>query len=401
MAKPEKKKKEVTELEDLLVKEVSMVDHPAILRTFVIVKRQNTEDQTMAREAFAAGDTGDHVVEEDADESEAVIKEAAEATAEAAEDEDAGTVDLLELVEYEDAEAETEEDEEEADPDSEGEIQEILKAVTVAQAFKPLNAALQQMMGATNDTKKLGKKQLTKEVSSKFRGIMLALNLISGKGKVKTEKAEAGTAKAATAALQKLMSLVNTLKGMKQTEAFPGKLATQAKAIAGSISGLLATSPATSKKKQKAEATVAKAKGTDDPIVIIKAGKKMKKIRLAKLREAVTLLSSILKELEGDDKMVKEAKTEDTKADKVEKKEEAKPTEETEGASATLAEIKDGITKLGEAIKGLGDSVETVTKRVTDLEGTAPESNADEDPPEEVKKKRNLWDGVIPDYKKR
>jgi DNA-binding HxlR family transcriptional regulator len=399
MAK-QKKKTEVTDLEDLQVKEVSLVDRPANLRTFLIVKRATEE--IMPREAFAAGDdTGDYVVEEQDEEtvSEEVIKEAAKATAEAAEDEGGDTVDLLELVE-------DEEDADDAEPDPEGEIQEILKAVTVAQAFKPLNAALQSMMGATNEAKKVGKNKISKETASKFRSVMLALNLISGKGKIETQKAEGEAGKTATAALQKLMKLVNTLKGMKQTDAFPGNLASEAKAIAGSISGLLATSP-TAASKKKAEAKVTKAEGTDDnPIVVIKAGKKMKKTRLAKLREAVTLLSSILKELEGD-KMAKkqdepakkpeDAKTEDTKADKVEKAEtETKPEDAT-----ALSEIKEGIAKLGEAITGLGEKVETVNKRVADLEGTAPEGNAEEDPPEEVKKKAGLWDNVIPDYKAR
>jgi len=401
MAKPDKKT-EVTDLEDLQVKEVSIVDHPANLRTFLIVKRA-TEDLTMAREAFAAGDdTGDHEVEEQDEETEDVIKDAAEATAEAAE-EDADAIDLLELTE--DEEDDEEEDEEEEEPDPEGEIQEILKAVTVAQAFKPLNAALGQLMKATNEVKKLGKKALTKEVTSKLRVVMLALNMISGKGKVKTEKAEGGAIAVATASLQKLMTLVNTLKGMKQTDAFPGKLASEAKAIAGSISGMLATSPtAASKKKQKAEAQVSKAEGTDDnPIVIIKAGSKMKKTRLAKLREAVTLLSSILKELEGDKMTKKEdeaAKTEDAKeekkADKVEKAEDEAKTEAKPDTSAEA--IKEGFAKLGEAINGLGDKLEDITKRVGDLEGTAPEGNAEPDPPEEVKKAKNIWDNVIPNY---
>lgn len=270
-------------------------------------------------------------------------------------------------------------------------LTEIFKAGTAGQALRGLTSALERLMSVTNALKGLGEKPIPPGLLGVIRAIMGALNLIAGGGaKGKTEKVQQATMQAATSALQRLMALVRKVKAMDANEPFPADAAAEAKAIAGLLSGLLGRYPSPRAMAAKREQGVDDERpGTggsaDDPIIIFKAGAKMRQARLSKLRQAVEILNKLMEEL-------------DSQPEKATKNEEPQAMTKQEVQQIVEQAVADFVTKLDEATAGIAEKIDAVGKRVDGLENVQPAGEGGDDPPvEEVtKKKPGLWSNIIP-----
>jgi hypothetical protein len=390
-----------TRLEELEVEEVSIVDRPANRVRFLIVKRQEDE---MPRSAMPADDRSD--VRND--DPTVTIEEPEQ-------DDDEALALLLELNELEvDDDPEIDDDPKPPTPpieDStdESSFSQIFKAGNAGGALKVAQAGLQKLMGAVNAMKRLGDKPLTPPVIGVLRGVAGALNLMAGAGKSKdkdkTEKVQEGTLKQATAAMERLMSLVNRLKEMDASADVPGEVYTEAKAIAGLIQGLLQKYPSPtaggdkgekgdSKTEKRFEVFVPRdAKADDaDPEIIVKAGAKMKRTRLSKLKQAVKLLTEVLGEIDPED--IDRGK----KKGKVTKGDDDNPSA-LEAAIITVAEtVKSLGERMDKLVEDLTSKIGEVTKRVETIEGEAPAgTDTDDDSATTMKKGagQSLFHNVI------
>ena len=125
----------------------------------------------------------------------------------------------------------------------------------------------------------------------------------------------------------------------------------------------------------------------DDPMLVIKAGAKMRKARLTQFEQAVTVLQGILSELKG---IPAAGGTEKVSKD--------------EGASvvATVATMLDGIkTSMAARLAGIQKAVDGVVARVERIESVRPEGNGAVDPTPIKKADPNddsnpdFWSGVL------
>lgn len=163
------------------------------------------------------------------------------------------------------------------------------------------------------------------------------------------------------------------------------------------------------------------ASGGDDPEILIqKAGAKMKRSRLSMLEKAVNALVSILNEIKGDqssgDKKTQKSNeetqnmsTEDTKDPKPEDKPDvtSKDTKDAEpevtATAVVTKEWAEGITKqvsdlaarVEEMAKVVAEKVDAIAKKVDDFENTIPDGNSDGDPESTEKAKKSFWGGRI------
>lgn len=374
-----KKKEEAdAELEDLDVREVSIVDRPAIKRRFLIVKRDNgpeedmpkvkvskDEDSSLLDLLFGSDDDkpdmdqdADIVLDEDID-LEAITKTAVE-----------GTGKIVSVMV--------------------GKLTKVVSTLKSAEAAVPADAATE-----------------VKSIAKTLGGLVQKLG---GKGADdKTEKAADSPAllKVCSASLQQLMSAATKIKEIsKSAEEVPaaliGSISVAAVALAKSVTAPKADAEAgstaddTADDKGKTKTTkkdeplfrVFVTKGDEDnPEIIVKAGAKMKKLRLNQFRKAVSTLASLLKELEGD--------TSDS--DKgVQKSDVSEIVNAGLAKGFELLEKKLGAT-VTDTVKA---SIEAVTKRLEAVEDTVPAGNGDADAtetkPDEVKKTEGgMWSSVF------
>jgi hypothetical protein len=127
-------------------------------------------------------------------------------------------------------------------------------------------------------------------------------------------------------------------------------------------------------------------------MLILKRGAKMKKARLNQLKKAIETLNSILSELQGDEGGDDAGKGKTQKA--------AAPDiaqQLAKGFEALEGRIGEKIT---EALKPVNEALETVTKRVDDIDGETSGGNGEGDP-EETKVVKNdgakpgMWDSLF------
>lgn len=384
-------------LTDLDVREVSVVDRPANKRRFLIVKRDDGNlavirmEEPMSRTAIpreAAEEFG-HILLSDGDDKATILK-------------DDDIADLVGLGE-EDGE------EEETEAAADGEIVEVEKGVK-DEAIKIAKAALQRLMSIVNKLKGASKEKggkLPAPLSNEVRTLAQALSALAqklgGKGKGKdtddaAEKAVSDAVGGLTAAVEKLMEVVNALKALDQAATeVPGEIVTQIQGVATMLAQVASRFGAgeeapeegaadAKKKPEKPEAEQAqkikrpevfvKRSDDGDPEVIIKAGRKMKRTRLSLFKKAVEMLQEILREI-------------DAAAARADAEEPQRRQTKTEADNDSFQ------AKLLETLTSIKDEVGKVTKRVSDLEGTHP-AGSEEDPPEVVEKKRTgIWGSVF------
>jgi len=397
-------------LEDLDVREVSVVDRPANKRKFLIVKSVDgleviRMEEGMPRNAIPANRAEEmgFVPVPVQDEPAPVAKE---------EDTDDSLLDLFGFGDDLDPENPDVVD----DGDDDGEVVIVTKGVK-AMALKETNAALQNMMKVTNTLRGLAEKsgEVSKEVAAQFGQISEAITATlakmgekGGDGDDKDAAHKAADAAAVFAAckatVERLMACVNKIKALDDNaEEIPADVKADLAKIAKAL-GIMAqkfggagdtqddkgddqADKGKAQKREGLEIFLKHGSDGDDPEVILKAGAKMRRARLSKLKAAIKALNEVLIELDPSEKL----DDDDGKDDKKGKK---KPAKKSEGPS--LGEkLVGAITTLTEKVDGLGTQVQDITKRVGEMEDTRPAGATNDDPPAEVQKKQSMWSGII------
>jgi len=306
----EKEKESASRLEDLDVREVSVVDRPANQRRFLIIKRDDSVTLAMEEEMPTPENTGIST-DSNSDLFELLLSgDNVEITAKVADDDDAG------LAALEGNEAKTF-----------AGMEEIFKAEHVSEMLGGAQKVLRVLMNAVSALKGLGEKDPTPAIVSQMKAVAEALEMLTGGkeagGSDKTEKVDANALQAATAALEKLMAVVDKLKGLSGDDTTPPALLSELKAVGKVVASLAAkfagpagdsgeTDEQMADKDKNNEKDGKVSKG-DDPVVVVKVGAKMRQARLSQLRKVVEILSTLLKDLEGSQE--KEAKPPVKKAD--------------------------------------------------------------------------------------
>lgn len=384
-------------LEDLDVREVSVVDRPANRRRFLIVKRATSE--------LAANQEGD----------EMAVAASAVHVGKGAKGGEESLLDLLGLSLID----EDEDEGTEAEGDDEGVPEVTLKAADRGQLCKALEAAVQKLSAASTrldgDDKEAAVKGATADVKAVAAQLSKLADSLGGgkpegggdKGEANagdaegTEKADSGKLKAGiNKATGKLMKLVQSLKAEKadmpsdvpDTLREIADMLDAAMEAAGGGGGEEETEAAKAKKTTKAveplEVFVQHGDGTD-PAIIFKRGAKMKKARLNAFKKAVETLQGLLQELErgdavdnaGDKGATTKAATPDLTAALV------------KGFEALEAKVN---TAIAEAIKPLGEKLDGVKKKVDGIDGAA--AGAGDGDGDEVTKRdssKNFWGSVF------
>lgn len=389
---PRKRSKKPTHrLEELDVREVSLVDRPANQKPFLIVKCEGVPNELTEAEAMAKRAA---VAASEAKPTGVVIEiegiEKLDPLAELVDDEEEPTPDPVSKDEVEDdPEVEIEDD----DSETEGEDDEP-QPVTKESAVKLTSESLTRLMDVVNAISKAD--ALEDSHASELRDIAKALSPEASAAEVAKEEAR----KVTTNALAELMNTVSLVKSLDDSiDELPDTVTKKIDEIAASLIGVadvaIAKEEVTNPDQEEPQIVVYKSGRDDGDLdLVIKRGAKMKTTRLSKLKEAHAMLTKLIEELEGEkaasDGGGKKKKT--TKSDET-----PTETEETEGVDveSIVAKVTDGvksmlvdsIKKVNETLNGLKGEIDAVTKRVDDVDGTVPDGNADdEEEPEETKK---------------
>lgn len=317
--------------------------------------------------------------------------------------------DLADLLGAEDGDVPSDEDAamDETDPEPEPEPEPIEKGA-VGEAIKIAKAAVQRLMSVVNKLKsqKEGSAKLPPPLANDVRTVARALAALAeklgGKGDkeegdkdAKTEKAAKDALAGVTAALERLMSVVNRLKALEPDAEVPKAVVNELRGVATALNSLVSRygypeqdrdGKGKGKDKEKDGDGKGKTEKLDrpevfilksddqDPEMIIKAGRKMKRTRFSLFKKAVEMLTEILKELEDAKAGAAPAPKKPSKAEKAD---------------------DDFQKQMLEGIAGIKEEVGKVSKRVDELE-TARPAGADEDPPKPVEKKgKGLWSSVL------
>ena len=283
------------------------------------------------------------------------------------------------------------EGEADAAADAAGDSEVVTKAVKAGAGAKSAKTALAAITRIVNQAKDLGDKPLSPAMIASLKTVMNQLNLMGGQVSSakekdkdeKTEKVEGSTMRALTAAMEKLTALSNKLGEMEADADIADAQGSEMRSIAASLGAIIDKygKPATQTEKRDIE--IFKAMGSEndaDPVIVFKAGAKMKRIRLSQFKRAVEALQSILKELAGE----QVAKT-------------------APAAAVDLTPVTKAIEAMGgkvdKKIETIGKSVDVLTKRLEAVEGIRPTGAGDGDPPEgtEVKKSEDDigWGSVL------
>lgn len=405
-AQPRKRSKKPTHrLEELDVREVSLVDRPANQKPFVIVKCEGgiptelPEAEEMARRsAVAASESTPGVVIEKT--KGGVVIEI----------DDISQLDPLDVVD-DDEETHVDKNEaegDEADTDDTGEGEEdsdsdqlVIKASTLTL----VSESLTRLMDVVNAISKADALEDTH--TAELRDIAKALSPEANTADVTAEDAR----KVTTDALSKLMTTVNLVKALDdEIDALPDAVTKQIDEIAANLNGVAASTieknndEVTNPESDEPKIIVYKSERDDGDLdLVIKRGAKMKTTRLSKLREAHAMLSKLIEELEGEQaasdggKKKKTTKSDDTQ-EGVDV--EALVSEVTGAVKKTIADVAKTIN---ETLNGLKGEIDTVTKRMDEADGTVPDGHADDDEtgdddPEAVKKakeKEASFDNIL------
>lgn len=177
------------------------------------------------------------------------------------------------------------------------------------------------------------------------------------------EKAGGDALKAMTAALGKLMAIVNQLKGMDAGSSLPPPLAASIRSVAEAM--LASVEQRAAKKSDEPLVTVYRSAGADDgdPVVVLQIGNKMARKRLSDLEKAKDLIDSIIREVKGEER---EAGRMMGKA----------AADVAEAVAKTQSEVQKGFEAMAEKLNG-------IVERVDRLEGARPAGVGDADPPEQ------------------
>lgn len=447
-----KKQEAEATLEDLDVREVSVVDRPANRRRFLIVKRDDgstdiVEENEMSRRAIPPHQREQHGLRRIEKPTVAVEKD--EELAATADDdaeinvvEDLSAADLFELFPAEEVDA-ISQDEDETEPPVEEELESEIIAITkqskAGEVLRAVNTWVGQLTSVVNqirreegapaqasdeekkkaaseddgdkkkeeeeakdkDKKKEKAATISAATAGKVSAISTAikqwLSRVSGsdEGKTKDGKTQKAAAATATAALQRLMAASNTLKGMDAGAEVPAAIMSSLALVARTLDSVVSTHGPQQQNEDKKKTTKSERlkifvekSDTDDPELVLvgKAGAKMKRTRLSKLRQVMQILSSLLKEVDPES-----LKDEDKSKGK---KKTTKVDDSDNRGTLDLSGLEGLIEKVVSAsVDKLTDRFDSIEKRIDDID-TAPAGRSAEDPPdteeaEMIEKKEN------------
>lgn len=383
------------ELEELEVREVSLVDRPANRRKFLITKR----------------DDGNLSIQREEQEMGNQVKSGQEATTKNT-DQGINLLDILGL-----SIPEIQEPSASVELPGSGEPVEKTAQPQVVKSVTAILARLTKVASQCKGEQKSVPDGVVRELAAVAQVINeLASELAGGDpGAEKATKAEGNLEQVVTKAIDMLMKVAEQVKGMDPaTEKFPEGVAKALKTVASLLESAAASSggdkqdapgqekapeqgaeEADKKKepaKKNAEEVLEVFVSADDPNeIILKAGAKMKKARLNQFRKAVDTLSSLLKELEGGEA----------------EPEKGKETTKKSMGDQDLSEALAGLVgpKLEEFMGKISEQLEGITKRVDDVESGNPGGAGDSDPAESstpAPTKKSLqptdpgfWDGAV------
>lgn len=399
MAKQRPSKKPTHSLEELDVREVSIVDRPATQRGFLIVKSEDgglsialTEADKMARRTAVA-----------ASEAKPVVKTIIEigglekfdplAVLDDVADDDTET-------EVDDVETDVDDDAVDTDVDEGGDDDTDPEPITKQTVLKMTGTALSQLMGVVNA---ISKTDGIGELAQELQEIAKSLDPEADTASITAENARSE----ATGALSQLMQTANLVKALDDgIEELPEAITQQLGTIAATLNGI-----AKSQVEEEDEETdqteepdhivfVGKRHEDGDLDLIIKRGAKMKQTRLSKLREAAAMLTKLIDELGGEaaDGGGKKKKT--TKSDDATGviDVDAIVSQVTAGVNASIAKVA---SETNTALNTLKEEIEAISKRMDDVDSTVPDGNAQDDAEETtedgepVKKSEHLFANVV------
>jgi len=230
-------KQETTELTDLEVREVSLVDNPANQRKFLVIKRDDSGDETMPESKTT--DVVDTLIED----VEKVNKK---------------------------------------DPET--------KKVTEPQdPEKVLTVGIEKLMAFVADIR--DREELSEPVVKAIDAITSSISELP-----LVEKAvepDENKLDQAVATLDTLVKLGEHVKGLEDKSTIPAELVTKLETISFEV-------PKEEVQEQLCFEVYKSIKQEDDPTIIMKVGSKMKKTRLSLLRSATKVLMELLKELDPE-----------------------------------------------------------------------------------------------------
>ncbi len=393
-----------TRLIDLDVREVSVVDRPANKRRFLVIKRDSglsifRTEEHMPRSAIpreAAEEFG-HIIND--------VKNLEDKTAAQKSETDVlSDEDFLDFIGVADEEVTDAVDA--TVPPAEDLI--TIEKGLANEALKVAKTALQKLTGIINHLK--GQKEKadklppalanTVKVTSQVLGALAQKLGVKGGGKggkgCNTDKAVGDVVASLTAAVERLMGVVNSLKEVDQgAETIPGQIVTQIQGVATMLTAVLeryGMPQEEMEEREKMEVTeqekpVAPAQKTvckpevfmkrdgelADPELIFKAGRKMKRTRLSLFKKAVEMLQEILHEIDLETARAEASEQKKSKEEKAD---------------------DDFQKRMLEKLDAIATDVGKVTKRVDEIESTRPAGH-ECDPPEQVEKKNRMWASVF------
>lgn len=369
------------ELEDLDVREVSVVDKPANQRRFLVIKSEETGGVTVTLEANAMPENQNQVASQD---TEAQSLDAM------------GLMDFLGLTVTKNEEPPQTEPPVDAPKLEEGQsLQGQVHALT--------KGLLQRLTKAAGDLKE--DQEPSPEAVQELAQIAKGLDFFAGQipheeGEVEIvqDDLEGGPKVLTHKALDHVMKATNAAKQIAQdAEHIPAEIPARLQAARILLEKAVGVEVSEEPEAQEAPALegveIFKAHGqdaSDDPELILKVGAKMKKTRLSAFKKAIDLLSSILAELDGAEKV--------DESEKVTKAEDQDLTGKLEkGFSLLEGRLS---SQIAEALKPLTGQIDAVQKRVDDMASANPGGRGDTGP-EEVHKQEdpappsNFWAGVL------
>lgn len=355
-------------LEDLEVREVSVVDRPANQRRFLIVKSEDGLAVTMEDMSMKESSTSD-------------MREV-----------NASLLDVLDIGVSD------------QDPGDAGDVDAPDEEITVTKKQIVLQACASALERLTCVANELKQAESTEPVSDSCRdNLSGVLKALAGECNSLPELSNEVALSTCAESMRGFISVVEKVKELDdQVDEIPKEITDEISNVTKSLVALTEVSKEESVEDQMVDAEEVVEKEeyqvqdtekevpqveTEDPTIVIKAGAKISATRLSKLRDAFKALSEILSEVDS---------SASEKGDSVKKEE---PAAKAIDFDTLLAPVKESLAGITETIEKLAtrldQSIEEVAKRVTDLEGVTPAASEEDAIVEVEKKQGGLFSGVL------
>lgn len=371
------------ELKDLTVKEVSLVDRGANKQKFLIIKRDESGNtiETLENSEMIIEDTNSDFLDLLGLDDKTSVQEVTKTD---------NTTSDLEVVELEDVSDDTAVD---------------TSDLSVQKSVKGVIQTLTEIVNKSKSENKFDEKS-TEEIKKVSEDLIKLADQNGAKAETVQVEKSADSIKTVVKATEQFVKISNDIKKIDSSSEIPQDIVDSLKSAATLLASSVNTKvekaeeqevttvPEVVSEEPKAEEQIKvfKTESEDsDPQLILKAGAKMKQMRLSEFKKAVESLQNILKQIDGSATLIVKAVDEpfDQKAfvDKIEK-----------GLQKGFGQLdKKLTTQLEETNKSLESKIEAITKSVEVIGKTTPAGNGDADN-EEIQKneqeKPGLWSSM-------